>query len=57
MGEIGEGWASMASGRDRQWLTRSAEAEQQWPWARLAVARDFSLVFVAGGLHGGWLSR
>ena len=56
MGEIGEGWASMASGQDRRWLTRSAEAEQQWPWARLAVAGDFSLVFVAGGLHGGWLS-
>ena len=57
MGEIGKGWASMASGRDRRWLTRSAEAEQQWPWARLAVAGDFSLVFVAGGLHGGWLLR
>ena len=57
MGEIGEGWASMASGRDRRGLTRSTKARQQWPWARLAVAGDFSLVFVIGGLHGGWLSR
>ena len=36
---------------------RLAEAGKQWPWVRLVMAGDFSLVFVAGGLHGGWLSR
>ena len=40
MGEIGEGWASMASGRDRRGLTRSTKARQQWPWARLMAAGE-----------------
>nr|POE80465.1 hypothetical protein CFP56_25182 [Quercus suber] len=30
-GGLHGGWASMASGRDQRWLTRSAEAGQQWP--------------------------
>ena len=45
MGEIGEGWVSMALGRDRRGLTRSMKARQQWPWARSAVA---------GEIDGGW---